>query len=60
MNTLIKISFFQHERFIHLVVTLFYVLMMLIFFALGNVFIGFFNNRFYINDICYILYNSLF
>ena len=38
---LIKISFFQHERFIHLVVTLFYVLMMLIFFALGNVFIGF-------------------
>ncbi len=32
---LIKISFFQHERFIHLIVTLFYALFMFIFFGLG-------------------------
>ena len=39
---LIKIQFFQHERLIHLIVTLFYCLFMLIFMALGTVFIGFF------------------
>lgn len=38
---LTKISFFQHERFIHLIVTLFYVLFMLVFLGLGAVFIGF-------------------
>lgn len=34
-NHLIKISFFQHERLIHLLVTLFYALIFLIFMALG-------------------------
>lgn len=32
---LIKISFFQHERFIHLIVTVFYALFMFIFFGLS-------------------------
>lgn len=32
---LTKISFFQHERFIHLIVTVFYALFMFIFFGLG-------------------------
>lgn len=39
---LIKISFFQHERLIHLLVTLFYCICMLIFMGLGVLFIGFF------------------
>ena len=39
---LIKIQFFQHERLIHLLVTLFYCLFMLIFMALCAIFIGFF------------------
>lgn len=39
---LTKISFFQHERLIHLLVTLFYCVFMLIFMGLGTVFIGFF------------------
>ena len=34
-NHLIKISFFQHERLIHLIVTLFYSLMFLVFTCLG-------------------------
>ena len=34
-NHLIKINFFQHERLIHLLVTLFYALLFLIFMALG-------------------------
>lgn len=34
-NHLIKISFFQHERLIHLLVTLFYALIFLIFLGLG-------------------------
>ena len=34
---LIKISFFQHERLIHLLVTLFYALIFLIFTGLGFV-----------------------
>ena len=36
-NHLIKIGFFQHERLIHLLVTLFYALIYLIFMALGFV-----------------------
>ena len=39
---LIKIQFFQHERLIHLLVTLFYCVFMLIFMGLGVIFIGFF------------------
>ena len=34
-NHLIKISFFQHERLIHLFVTMFYMVMFLLFTALG-------------------------
>ena len=41
-NHLIKISFFQHERLIHLLVTLFYALLFLIFAALGFVHYTFF------------------
>ena len=40
---LIKIGFFQHERFIHLMVTLFYALFFLIFSALGFVHYMFFS-----------------
>lgn len=36
-NHLIKIQFFQHERLIHLLVTIFYALIYLIFMALGFV-----------------------
>lgn len=38
---LIKISFFQHERLIHLLVTLFYALFMIMFFGFGFLFIGY-------------------
>ena len=38
---LIKIQFFQHERLIHLIVTLFYVMFMIIFISLSKLFIGF-------------------
>ena len=34
---LIKIDFFQHERFIHLLVTLFYAVIFLIFMGLGYI-----------------------
>lgn len=34
-NHLTKISFFQHERLIHLLVTLFYALLLIVFMALG-------------------------
>ena len=34
-NHLIKISFFQHERLIHLIVTIFYALLFIIFSSLG-------------------------
>ena len=34
-NHLIKIQFFQHERLIHLLVTLFYALIYLVFMGLG-------------------------
>ncbi len=36
-NHLIKISFFQHERLIHLLVTLFYALMFFVFMFMGFV-----------------------
>ena len=36
-NHLIKIEFFQHERLIHLLVTLFYAIIYLVFMALGFV-----------------------
>lgn len=36
-NHLLKISFFQHERLIHLLVTLFYALIYLLFMGLGFV-----------------------
>lgn len=39
---LVKISFFQHERLIHLLVTLFYSLFFVIFVALGVLFAGFY------------------
>ena len=34
---LVKINFFQHERLIHLIITLFYVLMFLIFLVLISI-----------------------
>ena len=34
---LVKIKFFQHERLIHLLVTLFYAIFCLVFFALGMI-----------------------
>ena len=37
-----KIKFFQHERLIHLLVTLFYCLFFLIFIVLGTIYIGFY------------------
>ena len=42
-NHLIKIGFFQHERFIHLIVTLFYALIFLLFMGLGFVHYLFFS-----------------
>lgn len=57
-NHLLKISFFQHERLIHLLVTLFYALIYLIFMGLG-----FIHYIFFIIDlillvflICYIIH----
>lgn len=57
-NHLIKISFFQHERLIHLLVTLFYAFIFLIFLGLG-----FIHFIFYIISliimvflICYIIH----
>ncbi len=57
-NHLIKISFFQHERLIHLLVTLFYAFIFLIFMGLG-----FIHYIFFIIDvilliflICYIIH----
>lgn len=41
-NHLIKISFFQHERLIHLLVTLFYAFIFLLFIALGFIHYVFF------------------
>ena len=42
-NHLIKIGFFQHERLIHLLVTLFYVIVFFMFCALGFVHYIFFS-----------------
>ena len=42
-NHLIKIGFFQHERLIHLLVTLFYAIIFLLFAALGFVHYIFFS-----------------
>ena len=55
---LIKINFFQHERLIHLLVTLFYIVCMLIFMGLGTIFIGFFivSLILLIFVICYIIH----
>ena len=41
-NHLIKIGFFQHERLIHLMVTIFYALLFIIFMFLGFIHIIFF------------------
>lgn len=55
---LIKIGFFQHERMIHLLVTLFYVIMFLIFSALGFVHYIFFSISFIllVFSLCYIVH----
>lgn len=57
-NHLVKISFFQHERLIHLLVTLFYAFIFLIFMGLGLI-----HYIFFIIDvilliflICYIIH----
>lgn len=44
-NLLIKISFFQHERLIHLLVTLFFTIFMIAFLIFG----------FYVSPICFII-----
>ncbi len=55
---LIKIGFFQHERLIHLFVTLFYGLLFLIFMALGFIHFLFFfiAGIFSIFLICYVIH----
>ena len=55
---LLKISFFQHERLIHLLVTLFYALIYLIFMGLGFIHYIFFIIAFIllIFLICYIIH----
>ena len=55
---LIKISFFQHERLIHLLVTLFYAIIFLIFMALGFIhYIFFFITAILlIFLICYVIH----
>ena len=57
-NHLIKINFFQHERMIHLLVTLFYVIMFLIFSALGFIHYIFFVIAviLLIFSLCYIVH----
>lgn len=57
-NHLIKIGFFQHERLIHLMVTLFYVVVFFIFCALGFVHYIFFSIAIIllIFSICYIVH----
>lgn len=44
-NLLIKISFFQHERLIHLLVTLFFTIFMIAFLGFG----------FFISPLCFII-----
>ena len=55
---LIKIGFFQHERFIHLIVTLFYMILFLIFMGLGVIHFSFLIIAFIllIFLICYIIH----
>lgn len=57
-NHLVKIQFFQHERLIHLIVTIFYALFFLIFFALGYLHYLFFipTSLILILLICYIIH----
>ena len=57
-NHLTKISFFQHERLIHLLVTLFYALIFIIFTALGFIHYIFFiiSVILIIFLICYIIH----
>lgn len=57
-NHLIKIGFFQHERLIHLLVTLFYALLFIVFTALGFVHYLFFINSLILMIflICYIIH----
>ena len=55
---LIKISMFQHERLIHLLVTLFYALIFIIFMSLGFIHYLFFAIAFIVMVflICYIIH----
>ena len=57
-NHLIKIGFFQHERLIHLLVTLFYAIIYLVFTALGFVHYLFFiiAAMLLVFLICYIIH----
>ena len=57
-NHLIKIGFFQHERLIHLKVTLFYVIAFLLFCILGFIHTIFFTIAIIllIFSICYIIH----
>ena len=57
-NHLIKISFFQHERLIHLYVTLFSILLFFVFAGLGFIFYIFFLIAFMllIFSICYLVH----
>ena len=57
-NHLIKIGFFQHERLIHLLVTLFYVVVFFMFCALGFVHFIFFSIAIIllIFSLCYIVH----
>ena len=57
-NHLIKIGFFQHERLIHLLVTLFYAIIYLVFMALGFVHYLFFiiAAMLLVFLICYIIH----
>ena len=41
-NHLIKINFFQHERLIHLLVTLFYAFLLIVFMSLGVLYFMFY------------------
>ena len=57
-NHLIKIKFFQHERLIHLLVTLFYVVVFFIFCGLGFIHYIFFSIAIIllVFCICYIIH----
>jgi len=57
-NHLIKISFFQHERLIHLLVTFFFAILFLIFIALSFTYCRFFPIAIILLVflICYILH----